>query len=219
MKSISLDTLYTQLNKHMLLAQSYTEIPELLFLLKGCRLKPYDYVFGKRTQQTILFKSWFDEFGNSLEIKDKKLNIITNDLKLDQNKIISTDLYYGLSLEQVVKISKVIYLCAGLDEDLQEETFFITLLGLDNYLRSYLYIYGEWQQISSLLLGIKNLKILARHTDMQYFRTLSNKENWPVHCLRAQEWLSILPMSQILIADIKKQSEKLVMFLGLNNET
>ena len=215
MRSPSLDTLYTQLNKHMLLAQSYTEIPELFFLLKGCRLKPYDYIFGKRTQQTILFKSWFDEFGNSLEIKDKKLNIITHDLKLDASKIISTDLYYGLSLEQVVKISKLIYICAGLDEDLQEETFFVTLLGLDNYLRSYLYLYGEWQQVSSLLLGIKNLKILARHTDIKYFRTLSNKENYPIPCLQAQEWLSMLPMSSTLISDIKKQSERLLTFLGI----
>ena len=101
------------------------------------------------------------------------------------------------------------YLCAGLDQDTQQDCFFLTLLGLDNYLRSYLYLYGEWRQVSSLLLGLNNLKILARHTDIQYFRNLSNKKDWPIPCSSAQEWLTCLPMSSALLSDLRKQSDKL----------
>jgi hypothetical protein len=209
MKSPSLDKLYTQLNKHILLAQSYTEVPELFFIIKSCRLKPNDYVFKGKSSKVVLYRDWFDEFGNGLKIKDKKLNLIYNSLSLETDKIICTDLYYGLSLKNVIKISKLMYLCAGLDEDIQQDCFFLTLLGLDNYLRSYLYLYGEWQQVSSLLLGLNNLKILARHTDMQYFRKLSNKKDWPIPCSSAMEVLTCLPMSSALMSDLKKQSDKI----------
>ena len=209
MKTPSLDKLYTQLNKHILLAQSYTEVPELFFIIKSCRLKPNKYVFEEKSSKVVLYRDWFDEFGNSLQIKDKKLNLIYNNLSLDANKIVCTDLYYGLSLDRIVKISKLMYLCAGLDQDTQQDCFFLTLLGLDNYLRSYLYLYGEWRQVSSLLLGLNNLKILARHTDIQYFRNLSNKKDWPIPCSSAQEWLTCLPMSSALLSDLRKQSDKL----------
>ena len=99
MKTPSLDKLYTQLNKHILLAQSYTEVPELFFIIKSCRLKPNKYVFEEKSSKVVLYRDWFDEFGNSLQIKDKKLNLIYNNLSLDANKIVCTDLYYGLSLD------------------------------------------------------------------------------------------------------------------------
>jgi hypothetical protein len=215
MTSPSLDNLYTKLNKHILLAQSYTEISELFFIIKSCRLKPNDYVFDKRPNKIILYRNWFDEFGSSLQIKDKKLKIIHNDLSLDRSKIICTDLYYGLSLDRVIKISSLMYLCAGVDEDTQQDCFFLTLLGIDNYLRSYLYLYGQWQQVSSLLLGLDNLKILARHTDIKYFRNLSNQKNWPIPCLNAQEWLSCLPISSALLSDLRKQSDKIADILDV----
>jgi len=43
MKNPSLDSVYNSLNKHILLAESYTEIKKLAFIIKACRLKPYDY--------------------------------------------------------------------------------------------------------------------------------------------------------------------------------
>src|SRR5258708_32317777 len=193
MKSSSIHVLYARLNKHILLVKSYTEIQELFFIIKSCRLKPYDYVFNEKTGKTILYRWWFDEFVNSLKLKNKKISIVYNDLALDRRKIICTDLYYNLSLDRIIKMSKLMYLCAGRDEDLNQESFFITLLGLDNYLRSYMYLYGEWQQVSSLLLGIKNLQLLARHTDIQYFRNFSNRKNWPTPCYKAQEYVSCLP--------------------------
>jgi|ERR1700686_2452102 len=210
MKSPSLDALYSKLDKHILLAQAYTEIPELSFIIKTCRLKPCDYIFGKRNNKTVLYKLWFDEFGNTLNIKNKKIEIVYNDLSLNSNQIISTDLYYGLSLDKIAKISQLLYLSAGIDEDLLQECFFLSFLGIDNYLRSYMYLYGEWQQVSSLLLGLENLKLLSSQTDIKYFRNFPNQKNCPIACHSHQEWISCVPVSQSFLEIIKKQYEILL---------
>lgn len=211
MKSPSLDTLYANLNKHILLAQAYSEIPELFFIIKACRLKPHDYVFGKRSDKLLLHKWWFDEFGNSFHItKNKKLKLIYNDLLLDRDKIICTDLYFGLSLDRVVKMSKLVHLCVGKDEDLYEDAFFLTFLGLDNYLRSYMYLHQEWQQVSPLLLGFNNLKVIARNVDIKYFKQLQNEKDIPIACVSSQQWLSFLPLGASLLNILDKQYDKLL---------
>jgi len=197
MKSPSLDTLYYQLNKHMLLAQSYTEINELFFIIKSCRLKPYSYVFEDRSPKLILHRWWFDEFGNSFKITtNKRIKIIYNDLALDKDSIICTDLYYGFSIEKVAKISKLGYFCWGKDEDFQKDCMMVAFLGIDNYLRTYLYTCGEWQQVSPLLLGLKNLKLIGKNKDIKYFQKLPIKENVPIPCNSAEAWLSFLPPHQ-----------------------
>ena len=45
MKSPSLDRFYLQISKAILLAASFTEIEELSFIIKSCRLKPYDIFY------------------------------------------------------------------------------------------------------------------------------------------------------------------------------
>lgn len=208
MKSPSLDTLYTQINKHILLAQSYTEINELAFIIKSCRLKPYLYVFEDKDKILKLHKWWFDEFGNSLKIdKNKRIKLTYNDLSLKIDKINSTDLYYGLSINKIAKISKLAHCCFGKDEDLYENCAIITFMGLDNYLRSYMLLYGRWQQISPLLLGIHNLKVIAQNIDIKYFHELKNKENVPAHCISAGAWLTFMPPSKEFLTLLNKQHE------------
>lgn len=210
MRSPSLDIVYSQLHKHVLLAQSYTEIEELSFIIKSCRLKPYDYVFEKKDDKLILHRHWFDEFGNSFKIdKNKRIEIVYNDLSLARDKIICTDLYYGLSLNKVAKLSKLVHIFYGKDEDMLEDCCTLTFLGMDNYLRSYLYLYGEWQTISPLFIGIKNLKNIGNHVDIKHFIEFSNKENMPVPCIASKEWLTFMPVSESFISTIKKQCEML----------
>src|SRR5271154_6988006 len=130
MKSLNLDALHSQLHKHIVLAQSYCEIPELVFIIKSCRLKPYNLLFGEKSNKVVLHRQWVDEFSNSLHItKNKSLEISYGDLSLDRKKIISTDLYYGLSLDRVAKMSKLIYVCCGTEEESQQETIFLTFVG------------------------------------------------------------------------------------------
>jgi hypothetical protein len=214
-KNPSIDTFYLKLNKHILLLQAYLEIPELSFLIRGCRLKPHNYVFGQRPFKTTLYFDWFDEFGNSYLIRDKKIQIVQQDLSLRDQHILCTDLYYGLSLDRVIKMSKMIYLCNGLDEDLQQPTFFITCLGLDNYLRSYLSLYGQCRVVSSLLLGMERLQVIARYCDIQYFRTLPKMKKYPLPCQTAEECVSCLPAPPALTEWVKQHNLS-SMFILLN---
>lgn len=220
MKSLALETIHNNLHKQILLAQSYAEIPELCFIIKSCRLKPYSYVFEQKSEKIFLYKQWFDEFGNSLQIiSTGKVEITYNDLSLDRNKIICTDLYYGLSLDKIAKISKLVYLCAGKDDDTYQDCFFLSFLGPDNYLRSYMYLYNEWQQVSPLLLGLKILKNISKNTDIKYFRQLENKDNTPLPCLSVQEWISFIPPNSSFIELINKQYDKLLPILKHENSS
>ncbi len=208
MKSPSIDNFYTKLDKQILLAQSYTEISQLFFIIKACRLKPYSYVFESRSYKIVLYRHWIDEFGNSLHIIAKKrLKLIYNDVSLDRGNLVCTDLYYGLSLDKIVKISKLAYLCLGKDEDLYQDCAVITFLGIDNYLRSYQYLYGEWQAISPLTIGFNNLKIIAKNRDIKYFHQLDIKENMPIPCISSEQWLTFVPPSQAFLTHMEKGHE------------
>jgi len=219
MRSPSIERLYSTLNRHIKLVESYTEIEGLAFIIKACRLKPYDYVFGNRDNKLILHRRWFDEFGNSLIINEKKVKIIYNDLKLDRDLIVCTDLYYGLSLENIAKISKLVYLVAGKDEDLLQECYLLTFLGIDDHLRSYLYWYGSWQQVSPLIMGMKSLTLLLDHKDTKYFHQIGNKENSAIPCVQGKSWISFMKPSPGFLDIIRGQYNLLLPILGTNENS
>jgi len=205
MKSPSLDTIYAQLDKHILLAQSYCEIGELVFLIKACRLKPYNFFEDKNTK-LILHTWWFDEYNNSLTItKNKKLKVTYNDLQLKHN--ICTDLYYGLPIVKIAKISKLAFIFAGKDEDLLQDYFMIAFLGIDNYLRAYTYMYGEWRQVSPLLLGLKNLKTIGKNSGIDNYLELKIKDNMPSPCVSTKAWITYLPASSEFLRILDKQHD------------
>src|SRR5574338_1271293 len=204
MKSPSLDKFYTQRDRCILLAQAYTEIKNLFFIIKACRLKPYDYVFSKE-DKFILFRKWFDEFGNLLEITtNKRIKITYNDLSLDRSKIIITDLYYGLSLEKIAKISKLCYVFLGKDEDSFQECVLLAFLGIDNYLRVYI-LEDDWRQVSPLTLGMNNLKFIGANRDIHYFREHAIKENAPIPCVAPEAWLTFMPANRVFSALMERR--------------
>lgn len=208
MKNPSLERFYLQIDKSILLAQSYTEIDYLYFMIKSCRLKPYDLFFNGDKYELKLFRWWFDEFGNSFKIvKNKRLKIIYNDLSLDNKKIICTDLYYGISLDKIIKISKVLHLLIGIDEDTHDNYCSLTFLGLDDYLRSYVFLRGEWVKVSPLNLGIKKLKNIINHKDIKYFLEVFNKENCISPCRSTNEWLTSLPLKKEFLAAVKNRHD------------
>src|SRR5579864_1336203 len=177
MRSPSIEWLHAKLDRRIRLASSYTDVPELEFIIRACRLKPYDYIFEEKGTKISLHKWWFDEFGNSLDIiKSKKIRIVYNDLRLDRKSVICTDLYAGLSLDRVAKMSRLAYIIVGKDEDEYQDCCLLTFLGLDEHLRTYLYWQGEWQQVSPLLLGMKDLKNLASKLDVKHYQMTENKE-------------------------------------------
>jgi hypothetical protein len=144
-----------------------------------------------------------------LIIKDKKAKIIHNDLRLDRKQIVSTDLYYGLSIDKAVNMSKLLYLVAGKDEDLYKDCYLLTLLGIDDHLRSYLYWYGEWKQVSPLLMGIDSFALMYDHLDIKYFNQIGNKENNAMPCVSGETWISFLPPSGAFVELLGNQYEQI----------
>jgi len=220
MRSPSLERLYAQINKLILLAQSHTEVNELTFIIKACRLKPYDFVFNNRNTKLVLHRQWVDEYGNTLNIvKNKRIKIVYNNLAINRQDIICTDLYFGLSIDRVAKMSKLVFLCALKEEETLVTQFFVALLGLDNYLRVYACIDGAWSQVSPLCLGMKALKTIARNTDIRYFREFSNKENAPLPCVSAREWISFMPPSAEFLQILGKEYDQSLSFLNVTKGT
>lgn len=213
MKSPSIERFHAKIDKQIRLAESYTELEGLGFIIRICRLKPYDHVFSERETKTSLHRWWFDEFGNSLIIKSKNVSILYNDLRLPRKEIVGTDLYYGLTMDSVAQMSELVHLMAGKDEDSHRDCFLLSFLGLDKHLRSYLFLYEEWQQVSPLMMGIKNLEALANSTSIKHYRQLENKENTALPCKSSEVWLSYLPASVDFLTLISKRYETILPIL------
>jgi len=206
MKKPGIDQLYISLDRHIKLVKGYTEIPELPFIIKSCRLKPVEYVF-EGVRKLVLMRKWYDEFGCTLNLVGKTPIITRNDLSIDRSKLICTDLYYGLSLPKIAKMSKLVHICEGIDEDKFEETYFLTFLGIDNYLRSYLYLWGEWEAVSPLLLGMEMLTFIARNNENGYVRKKNNSKSFPMACVKGTSCLTYLPMHERLLVNLVKKHE------------
>jgi len=209
MKTPSLERFYFNIDRAIRLAQSYSEIKELMFILKSCRMKPYSIFYEKEIPRLKLYRHWFDEFGNSLYItKRKRIKTVYNDLLLRKREIVCTDLYYGLSLDKIVKLSKIIHLVIGKNEDTHEYYLMITFYGIDGYLRSYLYD-GEWKQASPFMLGMKRLKNIHKHSDVKYFHQLKNLENFMTPCATTDEWIGSLTQTSVgeFVKILKKKYE------------
>jgi hypothetical protein len=83
-----------------------------------------------------------------------------------------------------------------------------------------MYLYGEWQQVSPLLLGLKNLKLIGKNRDVKHFLQLDIKENMPIPCISAHQWLTLLPPSKGFLDHMEKECEFLApLFKQRNNET
>lgn len=220
MRSPSIERLYAQLNKHILLVQSYTEVNEMMFIMKACRLKPHSFIFQDRNTKLVLHRLWFDEFGNSLRIiKNKRIKLTYNDLTLDKNQIVCTDLYYGLSIDKIAKMSKLMFFCSIKEEETYRTQSVVAFLGIDNFLRAYVNSDGEWLQVSPLCLGMKVLKTIARNMDLKYFRELISKENAPLPCASSRAWLSFMPPSREFLQLITREHNQMLSFLNINKGT
>jgi hypothetical protein len=110
-------------------------------------------------------------------------------------------------------MSKLVHLISGKDEDVYQDCAALTFLGIDEHLRSYLYWYGEWQQVSPLIMGLRSLKTIANHIDIKHYHQLGNKENSAIPCVSGEAWLSYLPASPAFVTDLNKQSEMLAAIL------
>lgn len=202
---MNIDAFHIRIDKHIRVAAAYLEYRHIKFIIKACRLKPTAFIFDKDVK-IDLRRNWIDEFGNSLRIeKGQKIHILYGDTSLYNKKIACTDLYYGLSLDKIKKISKLVYIVSGKDDDLFQDCCLLTFLGIDNYLRSYLYYDYEWQQISPLYLGTNHLENISVNLKIQNYTTI--KENSPIPIINEEIFISALPVNKNLRKIIDKKYE------------
>jgi hypothetical protein len=212
MRILSPENWYSRLERQIKLFEAHMEVKEFSFIAKSCKLKPYDIIYKKAKFDLNLHKHWVDEYGNSIVIgRNGKLKIEYNSLLVERNKIVNTDLYYNLSLDKVVKISKLAYIFCG-KEDIQEEScIYLSFLGLDNCLRCYYYMHQEWRQVSPLCIGLFNLKMIANNLDIKYYLTFkSNNLNLPPYCISGTGWITSLPMPEAILKELTLHSNNVI---------
>ena len=193
---IGLDHLYVKIRKLILMVKGYTENSHIDYIFKMCRLKPYDTIFGK-TEKIELHRWWIDEFGNSVHIlKNKKIEIDFNDLNVDRSVLTSTDLYAGLSPHKLYMMSKVAYLLVGKERG--QDHFILALLGIDDYLRTFIFSDGEWNSCSSLYLGMRVLRTIASNSELKNFKEWKTPYPTLFPCEKQRTWLSCIPIGDEL---------------------
>lgn len=204
MKAIGIDTFYHKINKHILLAESYTEIKNLSFIIKSCRLKP-STILETNDYELKLHNDWQDEFYNCLNILDKKIKINYNEIK--SKPITTTDLYYGLSLRKVYLLSKLMFYYVGQDLETQDNFLFISMLGIDNFWRTYYVQNNELFNCSPLLMGTRLLKKISDNLDIKYFKSIGVHDHILIPCINAKAWLSFCPMHEDFLSEVKAHNE------------
>jgi hypothetical protein len=167
-KNTDLETFYNRIDGRIQLIGSYLNNSDKLpKIIKSCRLKPYS-IFSDHFQNKVVFEPhWVDEFGNSLKIKNKSFNIILNDTEINKNTKISSDLFFGNSIEVIAKNSKCVLV---INFECNQRCYLVSFYGNDGYLRCFFY-YKVIAQISPVLLGINTL--------VDFFENIHNiiKEN------------------------------------------
>lgn len=203
MISPNLDHFYINIDKSLDLLKSYMEIKNLPFIIKTCRLKPIEY-FIKPNNQVILYKHWIDEFNNSFKIINRNdYNIIYNDLSVTKYNT-NTDLYYGLNISKISKMSKLAHIIIGNHLDPEyKNMMFVSFLGLDDYFRTFMWD-GEWVRISPLILGLDRLEYISRNTFVKNFLNFSILEISPP-CLGDKEWLCCLPAREDFLQWLQRE--------------
>ena len=193
MKILNLDSFFYKIRKSIILAESYSEIKNLSSIIKMCRLKPHELLYDPPEYYSIkLFRKWVDEFNNLLIINEKKKVVINyNQLELSSNQFRCSDLYYGIGINKTLKMSKIMYFAYGKSHD--DIFIILNLLGVDNYLRCFVYYDGEWNYQSPLLVGFDRLKSISENMDIKYFKTLKNKKNYMIPCDIEREYITYLP--------------------------
>lgn len=147
MKNIDLEKFYQKIDKSILLVSAFIGNKILENIIRSCRLKPYSLFSETMGQRTNLERHWVDEYGNSLTIDDTKIKIVLNDLTIEKNTEISTDLFWGRNITYFVDTGKKVYICDDI----------ISMYGEDEYLRSFVFE-ERWVSISPLILGMNNLE-------------------------------------------------------------
>ena len=208
--NVSLEEFYKKLYKSIRYIAAYLEDKQLIFLIKGCRMKPCSIMYDSFNYKRKLHMNWFDEFGSSIEVrKNKSVCAKLNDLTLDRSKIINTDLYSNLNIKEIARMSKFVFLAVGKD-DIGNGCHWIIFLGKDNYFRTYMYLEGEWMKASTLNLGVKTIKRIILYAGKNKTLRFIIDKDIAGPCQIEESWLSCWPPKDDLIAEMSSEGKEIL---------
>lgn len=185
------------------------EDPTLIPIIRSCHLKPKSALQkGFNFDKTELEPEWLDDFGNVLNISNKKINIVYNSLELDRTKLIITDIHYGKTIKEISQMSQFAAVVCGIEEDFKSNYFNLLFYGNDDILRNYVYIYGTWHKnYSPLMLGYKALQEYFNNMNINYFIESNIEPIYP--CDNYNAWLTRWKPSTNFLTELNKTNIEL----------
>jgi hypothetical protein len=153
LKNIDIETFHKKIEKKITTFGGHARNSRrMLNIVKSCRLKPYS-IFGDFSFNEGIDKHWIDEYNNSLVLGSNGLEVVYDDVRLKNCIITTTDLFYGRSITDTIKDSKLMLFLVGTKPA-------IVSYGLDEYYRSYSFNMGRWEKVSPLIIGMEMINVL-----------------------------------------------------------
>ena len=193
-KIIGLDGQYVKWSPLTILVEEYLERPGLERIIKMCRLKPRHLTSNIKKIKIKVYREWIDEYGNSLHIlKNKQLRIQLNDLSIPRDRLVITDIYEGLPIQKISAMSYRAFLLAGKEGKDYQDHYVVSFLGLDDYLRTFCWLDGEWYLVPSLFLGLIILGVISNIVNSNWFMELPYKHPVVYPCRKQKMWFTGWP--------------------------
>lgn len=178
-----IDSFYLKYSGYLDVVAGFVEDRRLPFIIRACRLRPYSSLRKSLSKTTAFVDLWVDEYGNSIRIlESKKYKTVLNDLSIARKKLECTDLYANVNIKDLVKISRLLYIGCWEDDtydNTNKDVYFLSFLGHDNYLRTRVFIDGNWAICSALYLGIGILKKIADNLETVGFEIIEDLKAIP----------------------------------------
>jgi len=156
----TIEAFYIKYKGYLETVQAYTMESGLADVMQACRMKPLNHYISPLPVSARLERHWCDESRCSILIKKRKIKTVQNDLSVPAN-ISTTDMFCNLSIFDLPKISQSVYIGVGTDES-DRHVFILSFLGDDMFIRSRLYVDGNWQKVSPIVMTIPLVRELLR---------------------------------------------------------
>lgn len=144
-KSLDIYSLYDKIDKSIKVLSANIRDPNMISLIKACRYKPLQFLKENKTN-ILLYNDWIDESNHVISFNKRKKSFsqFKDYYYLGVDKNITTDIYYGLDIYKIHKISTRAYCVTGFSEIDDSLNIYICFLGMDNFLRAFWYFDNEW---------------------------------------------------------------------------
>jgi hypothetical protein len=144
-KSVDIYSLYDRLDRSIKVLSANIKDKNMIHLIKACRYKPLKFLSNKKTNE-LLYTDWIDEFNHVISFSKKRgrFTQFKDYYYLNAERNITTDMYYGLDVYKIHKISTRVYCVTGFSEIDDSLNIYLCFLGIDGFLRAFWYFDGEW---------------------------------------------------------------------------